>query len=550
MVEIKGILPKGGFGSFPAEGNRTRPEYAMSTNVAVEFLIWMLIAASAIAVVANHLRIPYTVALVLGGLALGSLHLPLVANIIREQPSWLTPDVGLVVFLPPLLFEGSLKLQLRHLRENLLPILLFANAGVLAATVITGLAVHWIIGFPILVGLVFGAIISATDPISVLALFRDTAVAKRLSVLVEGESLLNDGTAAVLYGILVAAVMTGSVNVATGVRTFFVEVLGGAAVGLGLGYLVYKITARIDEPEVEITLTTVLAYGSFLVAQSLHLSGVIATVVAGLMIGNLAVPAVMKPQSRVSLSSFWDYASFVMNSIVFLVIGLEVHLDELLRSWQAMLLAAGAVLLGRTLSVYGLAPLSNLFTERIPYRWQHIMVWGGTRGALSLALALSLDRTFPYRNQVLAATFGVVAFSIVIQGLTIKPLLAVLGIGKTEEDEYRLSRARHLAISSARTELNSMLDRGQISKPIYEVLRYELDQRAEEVETRMAEIYAQDESRAADEIRLANVRLIAAEKSSIEDALRDGLISARAAAKLLEETDRRLDQLVFAEKRK
>ena len=323
----------------------------MSTNVAVEFLIWMLIAASAIAVVANRLRIPYTVALVVGGLALGSFHVPLVDDILRREPSWLTPNVSLIIFLPPLLFEGSLKIQLRHLRENMVPILLFANAGVLAAMVVTGLAVHWVLGFPILVGLVFGAIISATDPISVLALFRDMAVGKRLSTLVEGESLLNDGTAAVLYGILVGAVMTGKLNVVTGVGSFFVEVLGGAAVGLGLGYLVSNITGRIDEPQIEITLTTILAYSSFLVAQSLHLSGVIATVAAGLMIGNLAVPKGMSPQTRAALWSFWEYASFVMNSIVFLIIGLEVHLDDLVGSWKLVLLAAGAALLGRALSV-------------------------------------------------------------------------------------------------------------------------------------------------------------------------------------------------------
>lgn len=516
----------------------------MGTNVAVEFLIWMLIAASAIAVVANRLRIPYTVALVIGGLALGSFHLPLVDEIIREEPRWLTPNVSLVIFLPPLLFGGSLKIQLRHLRKNLLPILLFANAGVLAATVVTGLAVHWVVGFPILVGLVFGAIISATDPISVLALFEQMSVPKRLAILIESESLLNDGTAAVLYGILVGAVMTGSLSVVTGIRDFFIEVLGGVAVGLGLGYIVSKITARIDEPEIEITLTTILAYGSFLVAQSLHLSGVIATVVAGLIVGNFAVPEGMSPQARVSLWSFWDYASFVMNSIVFLVIGLEVHLDDLVHSWQLLLLAAGAALLGRALSVYGLAPLSNLFTERISYRWQHIMAWGGMRGALSLALALSLERTFPYRSRVLAATFGVVAFSIVVQGLTIKPLLSFLGLGKAEEDDYSIFRARHLAVSSARTALGQMLEQGLISPPTYEALRQHLDQRAKEAEKVMADIYAQDESRAADETRMANMRLIAVEKDAIEKALRDGLISARSAAKLLEETDRRLDALV------
>jgi CPA1 family monovalent cation:H+ antiporter len=344
--------------------------------------------------------------------------------------------------------------------------------------------------------------------------------------------------------------MTGKLNVVTGVGSFFVEVLGGAAVGLGLGYLVSKITGRIDEPQIEITLTTILAYSSFLVAQSLHLSGVIATVAAGLMIGNLAVPKGMSPQTRAALWSFWEYASFVMNSIVFLIIGLEVHLDDLVGSWKLVLLAAGAALLGRALSVYGLTPISNLFTERISYRWQHILAWGGIRGALSLALVLSLDRTFPYRSRVLAATFGVVAFSIVVQGLTIKPLLAVLGIGKNEDDDYQISRTRHLAVSSARAELDRILEHELISAPTYEVLRRDLDQRAEEAEKKIAEIYAQDESRAAEEMRTAKRRLIAAEKSAIEKSLRDGLISAGAAAKLSEEVAHRLDQLAAGDREK
>jgi len=522
----------------------------MSTTIAVEFLIWMLIAASFIAVLANRLRIPYTVALVVGGLAVGYFHIPFVDEIIREEPAWLTPNVSLIIFLPPLLFEGSLKIQIRHFRENLLPILLFANAGALAATLITGYVVHWVLGLPILVSLVFGAIVAATDPISVLALFKDMAVAKRLSMLVEGESLLNDGTAAVLYGILVGAVVTGSLSVGAGIQEFFVEVLGGTAIGLAMGYLVSKITARIDDPAIEITLTMILAYGSFLVAQSLHVSGVLATVVAGLMVGNFGVPQGMSPQTRVALWSFWDYASFVMNSLVFLLIGLQVHLVDLLESWQLVLLAAGAVLLGRVLSVYGLAPISNLFTERIPYRWQHVMAWGGIRGALSLALALSLDLDFPHRSSVLAATFGVVAFSLVVQGLTIKPLLAVLGIGRTEEDEYKVSRARRLAVSSARNELSSLLERELISQPTYNAMTGDLDRRAEEAEKTIAEIFAQDESRAAEEKRLAKRRLIAAEKSSIEKSLSDGLISTRAAEKLMEEIDHRMDQLVADEREK
>ena len=181
----------------------------MTTNTAIEFLVWTLIAASLIAVLAARLRIPYTVALVIGGLALGAVHFPIIDTFLEHRPHWLTPEVVLVVFLPPLLFEGSLKMQARHLRQNLIPILIMATLGVLTATFITGYAVHWESGIPIMAALTFGAITAATDPISVLAIFKDMAVSKRLSVLMEGESLLNDGAAAVLFGIIAGAVSSG-----------------------------------------------------------------------------------------------------------------------------------------------------------------------------------------------------------------------------------------------------------------------------------------------------------------------------------------------------
>ena len=224
----------------------------MTPNSAIEFLIWLLIVASIIAVVASRLRIPYTVALVIGGLVLGSLHhLPLERFTQGQRPDWLTPDVVLILFLPPLLFEGSIKIHIRHLRENLVPILLPANLGVLLATLITGYAVHWVFGLPVMIALLFGSIISATDPISVLSIFQEMGVGKRLSMIVEGESLFNDGTAVVLFGILLTGISTGRLNVVTGVEDFLVVVLGGAALGTFLGYLFSKITQRIDEPRIE-----------------------------------------------------------------------------------------------------------------------------------------------------------------------------------------------------------------------------------------------------------------------------------------------------------
>lgn len=406
----------------------------MTPTSGIEFLVWLLIAAAIIAMLAKRLRIPYTVSLVLGGLLLGVIQLPILSPLQPgHRPDWLTPDVILILFLPALVFEGSVKLDVRELLRNSAPLLLLANAGVLLASLVTGYLVHWLIGLPVLIALLFGCIISATDPISVLAIFKDLRVDKRLSLIMEGESLLNDGTAVVLFGILFGAIVAEKLTVQKGIEQYFLAVAGGAVLGSTLGYLASRITGTVDDPQIEITLTTILAYGSYLLAFQLHLSGVIATASAGLMLGNFGAKRGMSAGTRTAMQSFWEYISFVMNSLVFLLIGLEIHVRELLQSWPSVLLAIGAVFLGRALSVYLLVPLSNRFAEEIPLRWQHVVVWGGLRGALALALALSLTTAFPYREQILNLTFGVVIFSILVQGLTIKPLVRILKLANGDD---------------------------------------------------------------------------------------------------------------------
>lgn len=402
----------------------------------VEFLIWLLIAVSTIAVLTKYLRIPYTVALVLGGLLLSLLRLPFLSPLQPDQrPHWLTSDVILILFLPALVFEGSIKIDVRDILRDYAPLLVLATVGILLATLVTGSLVHWMIGLPILIALLFGAIISATDPISVLAIFKDLKMNKRLSVLIEGESLLNDGTAVVLFNILLAAVVAGHLSASKGIGQFFLAVVGGTALGSILGYAGSKLTQAIDDPQIEISLTTVVAYASYLLANHLHFSGVIATASAGLIVGNFRAKKGMTGPAKAALESFWEYLAFVMNSLVFLLIGLEVPVDSLAHAWRPILFAIAAVLIGRSLSVYLLVPVSNIFAQRIPISWQHVMVWGGLRGALALALALSLDNTFPYRDRILDLTFGVVVFSILVQGLTMKSLLRVLGL--TNGEAYR-----------------------------------------------------------------------------------------------------------------
>ncbi len=368
----------------------------MTPSSAVEFLLWLLIVAAIIAMLAKRLRIPYTVSLVLGGLILGTIRLPVLSPLQPGQrPDWLTPDVILILFLPALVFEGSVKLEMRELLRNFSPLLLLANVGVLIAAVVTGCLVHWFIGLPILIALLFGSIISATDPISVLAIFRDLRVSKRLSLIMEAESLLNDGTAVVLFEIVLGAAVAERLSVPKAIGQYFLAVAGGAALGMILGYLAGRITETVDDPQIEITLTTILAYGSYLFAHHLHLSGVIATASAGMMLGNLELEKRMSARTRTAMQSFWEYISFVMNSLVFLLIGLEIHPRELVENWTSILFAIGAVLLGRVLSVYLLVPLSNLFAEKIPFRWQHVAVWGRTSRRSCTRFGSKLERRIP-----------------------------------------------------------------------------------------------------------------------------------------------------------
>ncbi len=348
-----------------------------------------------------------------------------------NRPDWLTPDIILILFLPALVFEGSVKLDVRQLIRNSVPLLLLANLGVILAAIATGYVVHWMIGLPILIALLFGSIISATDPISVLAIFKDLKVNKRLSLIMEAESLFNDGTAVVLFGILSGAVVIEKFSVARSMGQYFLAVGGGAVLGTILGYLASRLTQTLDDPEIEITVTTILAYGSYLLAYHLKLSGVIATAFAALMVGTLGAKG-MSDRTRIAMQSFWEYVSFVMNSLVFLLIGLEIHVRDLITNWTSVIFAIGATLAARMLAVYLLIPLSNCFAERIPRSWQHVAVWSGLRGALALALALSLPGIFPYRQQILDITFGVVIFSVVVQGLTVKPLLRILNLADSD----------------------------------------------------------------------------------------------------------------------
>jgi monovalent cation:H+ antiporter, CPA1 family len=390
-------------------------------SVASVFII-LLSVAMLVAVVARRWRFPYTVALVLVGIALGSMRV--------ITPPHLTKDLLFTIFLPGLLFEAAYALHWESFRKHIVGIALLAAPGVVVTIAITGAITGFALRtlglapeFTLTLAFVFGAIVAATDPVAVTALFRQMRVPDELAALIEGESLVNDGTS-IVFLTLILGVATGVSTSGAALAGNFVLVAGGGLfVGVAIAWMITQAIRRIDDPMIEITLTMIAAYGSFIVGEQLHVSGVIATVTAGLMCGSYTIRVAMSETTRVAVASFWEYIAFALNSVVFLLIGFEVPLGDLARHWREILIAYAAMTIARAGVVYVVAALSQRSPHAWPPRWSHVLLWGGVRGALSMVLALALAADLPQRELIVAMTVGVVLLTLVLQGTTMAPLL-------------------------------------------------------------------------------------------------------------------------------
>lgn len=366
-------------------------------------------------------KIPYTLLLVIVGLALAFLNVRLVN---------LSPALILSIFLPPLVFEAAWNLQWSRLKRDLIPICLFAIVGVLISIVGIAAGLNQLFGLSLSTALLIGASLSATDPVSVVALFRELGVGKRLSTLMEGESLFNDGMAIVAFSFLLSfALGTAHVAAQTILIQFFTVVGIGIGVGCLIGFGISYLTQRFDLPLVEQSLTLVSAYGTYLLTEDLGGSGVIGVVTTGLILGNFGSRIGMNPRTRIIVTEFWDFLVFFVNSIVFLLIGDQIHFSILGSNLGTIAATVGAMLLTRAIVIYGLGWLSNRVTKSdIAPADQTMLWWGGLRGSVSIALALSIPASLPDRESIIATVFGTVLFTLLIQGLTIPPLLKGLNL--------------------------------------------------------------------------------------------------------------------------
>jgi len=411
----------------------------------VEFLILLLIVTLIVALLSRRLRVPYTLLLVIIGFLVGIL--PFI------QYEHIDPNLILYVFIPALLFEGAWKAEIDRLEADWLPIVLLAIPGMVLSLLVVAVVLHFGIDLTWLLALLVGAIIAPTDPVAVIALFQQLGVPDRLRTLIEGESIFNDGTAGAAYELILAVLLpTLGLAEASGNSSFLNtpalgiagEVLwlifGGFLLGIGVGWLVSHLLHRIDDRLVVITVTVAVAYGMYLLGTALHTSGLLAVVGAGLVMGSYGRKNAMSPRTIEAADDVWEFIDYLANSLLFLLLGFELALTHIAQSFSGIFFGLLGAVIGRVLMIYAFIPLQDVLARwwkhrtpewhsrfprprPVPSAWRPVMVLSGLRGALSLALVLSLPIALEQRDLLLDIVYGVILVTLLGQGLTLRVLL-------------------------------------------------------------------------------------------------------------------------------
>ena len=508
---------------------------ASDIEVSESVIVGLLLVAALVAIAVSRVRVPYTVALVVVGLVLG------VSGAFASVD--LTSDLILLVFLPPLLFEGALHMELVVLRRRWKQVAVLALGGTLIAAATIAAPLVFAPGMALELAVVLAVMLAPTDPVSVLAVFKKAGVGVGLRTLMEGESIFNDALAIVLYVIAVDVAFGDSpVTAQRAVAEFGIEVVVGTAVGVGVGLVTHRLMTALDDHLVEITLSLVTAYGAYLLADRLGGSGVMAVVVAGLLIGNYGTGRAMSASSQVAMTDFWEVVAFLANSALFLIIGLEFHVSDLRgRTLVATSVAVVGMLAGRAIIAFGLlAPFRRSRAAPVPGSWQIAAFWGGLRGSIPIALVLGLDQRRFGGVDAVAVVFGVVFFSLVVQGLTYRPLLRRLGLAGNADNVMRYERllAHTIALQAARAELEAMRSAGEIAPALFDEMLREVTVELEQLERELTRLVAESEPAAPDRVaHRAAGRVAAAQRVALSDAARAGRISDAVAREMSAEAD-------------
>jgi CPA1 family monovalent cation:H+ antiporter len=493
----------------------------------LERYVLVFAVGAAVAVGAKRASIPYNVALVVIGL------LTVFANILPHAP--MDPEVVLVAFLPLLVFEAALFADADSLREARRPILALAVPGVAISLVSTAAVATFALGLPFSAALLLGALLSITDTVSVLLAFRSTRVPHRLAAIMEGESLFNDGTALVLVSLSTGIVATGQAELADTTRSLLLAIVGGLGIGAVFGSIGAAALRRTPDPVTGILVSGVLVFGTSLLAERIHASPVIAVVVVGLVVGRAARRA-LDPSRVLALQGFWEASGFGVNVLLFVLVGMQIDARMFLTEAASISIALVALHVGRAVAVYGcFALLRALRRDVVPARWQHVMVFGNIKGALSMAAVLALPEGLPHRSRLVAIVFGVTFVTLLTQALPFRAFLRAMGVASEAVDPFDVARARLIAARRGQTELDAMLGTGLLSRAEHARRRAAFQREIIDAEKELRT----PEADAADDVVIDGAVLIA-QKAALVDAARRGLVAGETADKEIAQIDRRL----------
>ncbi|WP_414544358.1 cation:proton antiporter [Nostoc sp. CCY0012] len=514
----------------------------MDVTELVKVSIILLLVATAVALLSRRLKVPYVAGLVVAGLAITEL-LP--------RRIGLNGSLILNLFLPILVFEAAINTDISRLRSTVKPIALLSGPGVIISSGVTALLLKWVLDFDWIQALLAGVILAITDTVSVIAVFKEVPVPSRLSTIVEGESLFNDGVALVLFSLILQFNAAGSLTILDGFQEFFVVIAGGTLLGLIIGYLSTGLFIRADEPLSSILLTMAVALGAFQAGQLLSVSGVVAVVVAGLIVGTKGLSGNVSASTRLTLLTFWESLGFGVNSLIFLLIGLEVNLTTLWNTLPAVILAIFAYQMGRMVSVYPLLAMVGLFDRSIPWRWQHVLFLGNIKGSLSMVLALTLPIEIVGRGTIISIVFGTVLLSLLGQGVSLPWLVKRLNLSQFSKSRQQIEemQAQLITGKAAQDELDSLLKSGVLPKAIYEEMRSAYQVRIAGAEKTLRDFHnrrpeefgnKRSDSSKLDAIRR---RLLLAEKGALNEAMRKRILSEEIARRRIKTIDEQLLQL-------
>jgi CPA1 family monovalent cation:H+ antiporter len=386
------------------------------------FLLLLILVgalATVLGLVSKRARmVPYPVVLAAAGVVIGLLP--------GGQLGHVGADVILLAFVPGLVFEAALTLDLPELRRRLLPVGLLATVGVALTVVLIGTLTHLVLGLSWASAMLLGAILAATDPIAVVTLMRQMRAPSGLSAILEGESLFNDGTGVAVFTAVLATILSGTPSFGDATIRFVEITAGGTAIGLAVGFLGLLLLRFAADAPLEILATLVIAYGSYLAADVLHASGIVAVVVAGIVVARYgsAIGRLHGPQ----LLGFWSLLAFVLNAMLFILVGAALPAWQLVPVLGSIVVVFLIMLLTRAIPVYGLLGISAFWPPQIPWEWRHLTFWAGLRGALSVALALSVANAAGVDSRVALIAYGVVLLSLLVQGGLVVPFTRILRI--------------------------------------------------------------------------------------------------------------------------